>query len=875
MKKTIKLWLALALMVFTGATQAWAAAPENSYTLTFKSTWSTTTLNAVSTIEDIINDGAAYVKEIPAAQVKRVYTAQNGLQIGNEMGGGLLNMQLATTLKPSKITFQAKQFSDDEKAITINGKKFVLNGYAWGDSVKNEDGSLKYYADNYELKLDGKTAVSAIQISSEARAYIKNVNVWYDVTKLYLVERYRDENYNWKYKMANATEMTWNDKDKVFEYSYICDGKSGFYFVLSDMPSFAYDETDDDSYNTAVAALNNHCWSAGGWYTLYDDGSFDLYKGSFNIFEMSQKGVYKFTVNEDVTQLKSTFDSPVLYVNPADGTDIAEEVEKAIEDKKKENKDFVVTDIEINLNYNGKYTISKTIEAPANFALYGNKATIDASELAAPFVTLSATPAVAENEWKAYPVDQVYFGNVTINELKQELVRSLGNYLVNNLQVSNSVINLSKDKIQKMSIFNFGGGAYGNVAQLNISYSTLYAPDGAQWQNGGLFSSQSGKDIRELDKSTNDDGDLIATQRFSINQSTLYNISYDKTVSTLRKNTQDYIYFNIQNSIIANSGKSGQFLKGLNSGQAGKEFKDKNDNPIRNWRVYNNTFMFGGAIVAEQQVGGSDGNIQNSFETAVEFVDAANGDLTLKGESLQKFQFMGDYRWCANEVNFDKRYNVVAGDIDNNKGGFNYYYGRYIQDGNSYSRRNNYGYEGATITAYFYVNDGNYAITSVTAVPYYEPSDAKAPKRAPGFMQSIKATKITDTQWAFIMPKANVKIDATFAKRIDRVGDVTIGEVEPVTADFEGEVKPAITVYDQLEPLKDEDGNPLYDEDGNEVYKTLKEGTDYTVEFKDNTKAGTAQVIITGIGDYTATYTENFNIPLSVATSDEVKDKAS
>ena len=42
--------------------------------------------------------------------------------------------------------------------------------------------------------------------------------------------------------------------------------------------------------------------------------------------------------------------------------------------------------------------------------------------------------------------------------------------------------------------------------------------------------------------------------------------------------------------------------------------------------------------------------------------------------------------------------------------------------------------------------------------------------------------------------------------------------------------------------------------------KTLKNGTDYTVSYSNNVKAGTATVKITGKGDYTGSVTKNFNI---------------
>ena len=63
-----------------------------------------------------------------------------------------------------------------------------------------------------------------------------------------------------------------------------------------------------------------------------------------------------------------------------------------------------------------------------------------------------------------------------------------------------------------------------------------------------------------------------------------------------------------------------------------------------------------------------------------------------------------------------------------------------------------------------------------------------------------------------------------------------------------------------------------YDYTGKEIKPTvtcdgLTEGTDFTVSYKDNINAGTAQVIITGIGNYSGTYTLEFTInPVTICT---------
>ena len=63
-----------------------------------------------------------------------------------------------------------------------------------------------------------------------------------------------------------------------------------------------------------------------------------------------------------------------------------------------------------------------------------------------------------------------------------------------------------------------------------------------------------------------------------------------------------------------------------------------------------------------------------------------------------------------------------------------------------------------------------------------------------------------------------------------------------------------------------------YDYTGKEIKPAvtcdgLTEGIDFTVSYKDNTNAGTAQVIITGIGNYSGTYTLEFTInPVTICT---------
>ena len=250
-----------------------------------------------------------------------------------------------------------------------------------------------------------------------------------------------------------------------------------------------------------------------------------------------------------------------------------------------------------------------------NSTLSINNVDIDAFELDEPFIQLATL-----NGTDPVKLDLIAFINSTISGLKYQFIyANKQSYLVDCINIQKSIIAIDGSK--KKTTFDFNGG--GNVSFLGIDESTIYSiPTVAN--NGGFFSSQSGKEVTDLGGTT---------QTFAISNSTLYNIANGKTVNTLRKNSQAYQKFAVKNSIIVDSGKSGQFLKGLNAGQAGKD---------TNWEVEGNCFNWGGEVIAEQKIGSADDNIKNSIDKVVEFADAEKGDFTQKQTSA------GDPRWIAN-----------------------------------------------------------------------------------------------------------------------------------------------------------------------------------------------------------------------------------
>lgn len=250
-----------------------------------------------------------------------------------------------------------------------------------------------------------------------------------------------------------------------------------------------------------------------------------------------------------------------------------------------------------------------------NSTLSINNVDIDAFELDEPFIQLATL-----NGTDPVKLDLIAFINSTISGLKYQFIYANKQpYLVDCINIQKSVIAIDGSK--KKTTFDFNGG--GNVSFLGIDESTIYSvPTVAN--NGGFFSSQSGKEVTDLGGTT---------QTFAISNSTLYNIANAKTVNTLRKNSQAYQKFAVKNSVIVNCGKSGQFLKGLNAGNAGKD---------TNWEVEGNCFNWGGEVIAEQKIGSADDNIKNSIDKVIEFADADKGNFTQKQTSA------GDPRWIAN-----------------------------------------------------------------------------------------------------------------------------------------------------------------------------------------------------------------------------------
>ena len=529
------------------------------------------------------------------------------------------------------------------------------------------------------------------------------------------------------------------------------------------------------------------------------------------------------------------------------GENISERLKASIESYK-ENGNYLK---DFSLYIYGNCTITEPIEAAGVIRVYGyNNSIIDASELKGPFAQF-ATGMEANSE-----ISQVYFSGVHIENLAYQLFyANKQKVLVNDVTIYNSIIGIKG--AAKKTIIDFNGA--GQVRNLYITNSTLFADETTTWQNGGLFSTQSAQRISDYDE----DVTQGYHQWFNISNNTFYRICNGQNAMTHRQNSQSWQSFTVKNNIIVNGGKKAQFLKGLNGGQPGKNENWINEDGTS--RVSGNIFNFDGEVVAEQKIGSKDDNIQNSIEEVVKFADAENGDFTLEEGSQAALWFVGDKRWNKTKIgnNYYSLYWENEDPAYNPTYRFRFYdasRGYYTSSARS----------GSPIRMEILPQEG-YSVRDVKAIAYANWGNAKAPRRAGeqaiGMLKDVELTQINDTAYYFIMPEALVKATVSYTTNVDASW---ISYSAPGTVEiFEGEtanIDDEIVLIDYRKPVLDEDGNQVYVENeyGNmsAVYYQLELGKDYTIEYNEEEigLAGTTKAVIKGMGDYSGTLEIPFTI---------------
>ena len=288
----------------------------------------------------------------------------------------------------------------------------------------------------------------------------------------------------------------------------------------------------------------------------------------------------------------------------------------------------------IMLEANGVYTVEASIVSDRAVSLVGDAAApaaIDASALESPLIQMSNTPYEPFlNEQEFYNIGNIRIANVAVKGLARQLFYANGTkYLIGELALDNSIVEIAGGN---KNVFDTQGG--GVIGKLSVTNSTIY---GNPAHTGALYSSQSGQKATDAG---------LEKQTLSLQNSTLYNIALDKNVCSHRQAGQKWLEFVVQSCLIVDCGKSGQFVKGLNNGQASA-------NPV--WNVVGNSFQrtVDGVltdIAASEETGDEEEPVKDNVEGIVVFAgDIAAGDFTL-GDCPQNDAKVGDPRWLTEKA---------------------------------------------------------------------------------------------------------------------------------------------------------------------------------------------------------------------------------
>ena len=218
--------------------------------------------------------------------------------------------------------------------------------------------------------------------------------------------------------------------------------------------------------------------------------------------------------------------------------------------------------IKLRLESNARYVISQPLQVNTAIAIEGTDgkypAIIDASKLNGPFVQITNEKAAALTNIMNYytTMYDVTFKNFVLEGLNGPLFSTNGQrFLIPYFNVDNCSVRMTGANAQP--VFDFRSGGY--VEEMNISNSTFSADDATTWGDGGFFNAQGG---------TTKANCYALGQILNLTNCTLYNISKDKTTSMLAEHSMDFMTINVQNNVIINSGKKGEFVVGLNAGHA-------------------------------------------------------------------------------------------------------------------------------------------------------------------------------------------------------------------------------------------------------------------------------------------------------------------
>lgn len=138
--------------------------PEGVMTIQFKESGSSNdSSNKQTTVEGIVSQGAQYISAVDATNVYQGRIGR-GAKLGTGSASGSLTLTLTESVNPTKITFKARYYNENETKITVND---------------NDYDALTADFDEYTISYDGNTEVSEISISTpEKRAYITELVIY-------------------------------------------------------------------------------------------------------------------------------------------------------------------------------------------------------------------------------------------------------------------------------------------------------------------------------------------------------------------------------------------------------------------------------------------------------------------------------------------------------------------------------------------------------------------------------------------------------------------------------------------------------------------------------------------------------------------------
>ncbi len=328
-----------------------------------------------------------------------------------------------------------------------------------------------------------------------------------------------------------------------------------------------------------------------------------------------------------------------IEISPAGGTDIAAELATAMADNP------YPSSITINLAAGGEYTVGQTMPVTGALTIKGDvskPAVIDASVLSGPMFAVSTTlPESLVNELEFFQLGDVSVSGISVKGLPAQFFFGSGvKSLINSFLIDNSIVEMNGGN---KNIFDFAGG--GVAANFKVTNSTIYSKTP---HTGFIYSSQSGQKATEAG---------LEMQNFFLSNSTFYNVANGKNTFNHRQSGQKWLSFTVTDCINIDTGKSGQFIKGLNAGQASA-------NPVWNVSGISSQYTVDGALTdmtASESTGDEEEPVTNAVEGLIAFTgDYTQGDFTL-ADCPQKEAKLGDPRWIVEEEPVDIVINAADG----------------------------------------------------------------------------------------------------------------------------------------------------------------------------------------------------------------------